>query len=65
MSKKNFITACVVFGFLAIFWGWTGIMTYTRAGVFTGRVIMAAVCAVLSAAVPLIYYREYRKNKEQ
>lgn len=64
MSKKNLITACVVFTFLAIFWGWTGIMTYMRAGDFTLRVILALVCAVLSAVVPFVYYREYKKNQE-
>lgn len=63
MSKKNFITACVIFIFLAVFWGWTGWMTYARAGVFTPRVIMSIICAVLSAVVPVVYYREYRKGK--
>ena len=64
MSKKNLITACVVFTLLAIFWGWTGIMTYMRAGDFTFRVILALVCAVLSAVVPFVYCREYKKNQE-
>lgn len=65
MSKKNLITACVVFTLLAIFWGWTGIMTYMRAGDFTFRVILALVCAVLSAVVPFVYYREYKKSQEK
>lgn len=65
MSRKNLITACILFGFLAIFWGWTGTMTYLRTGAFTGRVIMAAICAVLSAVVPVVYYREYRKGKDK
>ena len=65
MSRKNLITACILFCFLAIFWGWTGTMTYLRTGAFTGRVIMAAICAVLSAVVPVVYYREYRKGKDK
>lgn len=65
MSKKNLITACVVFTFLAIFWGGTGIMTYMRVGEFTFRVILALICAVLSAVVPLVYIKEYRKNKDE
>lgn len=40
-------------------------MTYMRAGEFTFRVILAFVCAVLSAVVPFVYYKEYRKNQEK
>lgn len=65
MSRKNLITACIMFTLLAVFWGWTGWMTYARTGAFTGRVIMAAICAVLSAIVPLVYYREYKKGKNK
>ncbi|MBO5108695.1 MAG: hypothetical protein IJV84_02425 [Bacteroidales bacterium] len=65
MSKKNLITACVIFTVLAVFWGWTGCMTYMRAGEFTFRVILALICAVLSAVVPFVYYKEYRKNQEK
>lgn len=40
-------------------------MTYMRAGEFTFRVILALICAVLSAVVPFVYYKEYRKNQEK
>lgn len=62
MSRKNLITACVLFTVLTVFWGWTGWSTYSRVGEFTGRSIMAIVCAVLCAIVPIVYIREYRKG---